>query len=250
MKHTNSPDARDWLLASLLILLIAVPVGAGAVRLVQLAAGAEVTDANARFFAAPLPVVVHVVSAALFCIGGTFQVVPGFRRASSRWHRAAGRILIPCGLLAGLSGLWMTAFYPHVPGDGALLFAFRLLFGSAMVASIGLGVAAIRRRDFAAHGAWLLRGYAIAQGTGTQFLLIATWMLLLGVPGELQRALLMGAGWGLNVAFAEWLLRRQARPRSLAVRRAAGHVLGRGMPDFPGVSPLSEQARSETWNTR
>jgi hypothetical protein len=86
-----------------------------------------------------------------------------------------------------------------------------------MVVSIVLGVAAIRRRDIVRHGAWMLRGYAIGLGAGTQFLTHLPWILLLGMPGELPRALLMGAGWVINLAVAEWIIRRRpARPARAA----------------------------------
>ena len=55
----------------------------------------------------------------------------------------------------------MTLFYPRPAGDGELLTGMRLVFGSAMVASIVLGFAAVRRRDIARHRAWMIRGYAI-----------------------------------------------------------------------------------------
>ena len=45
-----------------LIALSLVPIAAGAMRLAELASGAEITPENARFFAAPLPVVVHILS--------------------------------------------------------------------------------------------------------------------------------------------------------------------------------------------
>ena len=134
-----------WLVAALL-LLSAIPLAAGAFRLTQLAGGAEITPANARFFASPLPVVLHIVSAAVYAILGAFQFAPGFRRRWPGWHRVAGRLVVVCGLLVGLSALWMTLFYPWPKGDGALLYALRLLFGSAMVVSIVLGFTAIRRR--------------------------------------------------------------------------------------------------------
>jgi hypothetical protein len=53
--------------------------------------------------------------------------------------------LVLCGLLVGLCGLWMTLLSPWPAGDGALLYALRLLFGSAMVVSIVLGFTTIRR---------------------------------------------------------------------------------------------------------
>jgi uncharacterized membrane protein len=192
-----------------LIALSVVPIAAGAIRIAGLTGGAEITPDNARFFASPLPVVLHILSASLYSILGAFQFDPGLRRQRAGWHRAAGRLLVPCGLTTALSGLWMTHFYPWPDGDGALLYGLRLLFGSAMVLSIILGVAAIRRRDIVRHSAWMIRGYAIGMGAGTQFLTHLPWVLLLGAPGELPRALLMGAGWVINLAVAEWVIRRR-----------------------------------------
>jgi hypothetical protein len=117
-----------------------------------------------RFFALPLPVVLHIASAGVYAVVGAFQFAPRFRRGSPGWHRAAGRFVVLCGLLVGLSGLWMTLFYPWPAGDGALLYALRLVFGSAMVASIVLGFITIRREDVMRHRVWMLRGYAIGLG--------------------------------------------------------------------------------------
>ena len=61
----------------------------------------------------------------------------------------------------------MTLFYPDAPG-GDLLWAVRLLVGSAMAASIVLAFTAIRRRDIPTHRAWMIRAYALAAGAGTQ----------------------------------------------------------------------------------
>ncbi|WP_433250111.1 DUF2306 domain-containing protein [Streptosporangium sp. CA-135522] len=200
-----------------LILLSAVPVIAGAVRLNELIAGAAVTPENARFFAVPTPVVTHIFCVGVYSVLGAFQFASGFRRRRPGWHRAAGRLLIPCGLVAALTGLWMTLFYPRPAGDGDLLTGFRLVFGTAMVVSILLGLAAIRRRDVTGHRAWMIRGYAIALGAGTQVLTHLSWFLFFGAPGEFARALLMGAGWMINLAVAEWLIRRRPvrSPRTL-----------------------------------
>ncbi|WP_068923924.1 DUF2306 domain-containing protein [Planobispora rosea] len=205
---TLTSSARTgWLVPAGLIALCAVPVIAGAVRLGELTAGAEITAQNARFFAAPVPVVLHILTVSVYGLLGAFQFAPGFRRRRPGWHRAAGRILVPCGLLAALSGLWMTLFYPLPDGDGALLSGFRLVFGSAMALSIVLGLAAIRRRDVTRHRAWMIRGYAIGLGAGTQVLTNLPWFLIFGEPGETSRALLMGAGWAINLAMAEWIIR-------------------------------------------
>jgi uncharacterized membrane protein len=167
-----------------LIALSFVPVLASAIRSAEIAGVASATSDNARFFTVPVPIVVHVISGSLFSVVGAFQFAPGFRRRSRRWHRAAGRVLAPLGLVAALSALWMTRFSDLPVRDAGLLGTFRFMFGSAMAVSILLGVAALRRRDFARHGAWMTRGYAIGMGAGTQSLTLAIWMLAVGEPNE------------------------------------------------------------------
>ncbi|WP_233225636.1 DUF2306 domain-containing protein [Amycolatopsis sp. CA-126428] len=211
--HNKRPE---WLLPAGLLLLSAVPVAAGAARVAELAGGARVTADNARFFATPVPVVLHIFGATIFCVLGAFQFVPALRRRRPRWHRVAGRLLVPCGLAAALSGLWMTLFSDLPPGDGDLLAVFRLFFGTAMAVSIVLATLAIRRRDVRRHRVWMTRGYAIGLGAGTQVLTHVPWTLLVGVPGEVTRAMLMAAGWVLNLVVAEWALRRRPPVRAAA----------------------------------
>jgi len=210
-----------WLVPAALILLSAIPLAFGAFRLNELANGAEITPANARFFASPLPVVLHIVGASLYAILGAFQFVSRFWRRGTGWHRIVGRLLVPCGLLVGLSGVWMTLFYPRPDGASDLLFVLRLLFGSGMILSIALGYAAIRRRDIIQHRAWMTRAYAIGLGAGTQVLTGMVGELIAGPPNELGNALLMGAGWAINLAVAEWSIRkrtdRSARTASVVV---------------------------------
>lgn len=214
-----SSTRSDWLIPAGLIALSMVPALAGSVRLAQLAGGAEITPENARFFAAPLPVMIHIPAAVVYSIVGAFQFSPGLRRRRRAWHRAAGRILIPCALLVALSGLWMAHFYPWPQGDGPLVYAERLVFGTAMVLSVVLGLYAIKRRDFASHGEWMMRAYAIGLGAGTQVLTHLPWFMLVeDKPGELARGVMMGAGWIINVVVVEWIIRsrsRVSRPRTV-----------------------------------
>ena len=76
-------------------------MAAGAFRLTELTGGAAVTPANARFFASPLPVVVHIVSASVFSLLGAFQFSTPFRRRRPGWHRIAGRLVAPCRAAGG-----------------------------------------------------------------------------------------------------------------------------------------------------
>lgn len=221
-----------WLVPAGLILLSLIPILAGGARLTELTGGAEVTPQNARFFASPVPVVTHIVSVTVFSLLGAFQFVPSLRRRS--WHRLAGRILVPAGLLAALSALWMTVFYPHPAGDGVAVFVLRLVFGSAMVASIGLGLAAVLRRDFLQHSAWITRAYAIGVAAGTQALLLIPGGLLFGFAHEPSRALLMGAAWVLNLAVAEVLIRKRSAPTRRSPRARGSVPRAAAAPVFPG----------------
>jgi hypothetical protein len=227
MTSVVSSGRSRWLAPTALILLSVVPVTAGAVLVATLARGAHSTPDNARFFAEPVPVVIHIITASLYCVLGPLQFVPGFRRRRPGWHRAAGRLLVPCGINAALAGLWMTLFYPLAPGDDELLRGVRLVFGSAMAVSLVLGYAAIRRRDVARHRAWMIRGYAIAQGAGTQVVVSVPWLALTGKSAEgLSKTLLMAAAWMINIGVAEWIIRRRIIPKRLtAPARAAAAVM-------------------------
>ncbi|WP_188191903.1 hypothetical protein [Nonomuraea sp. SYSU D8015] len=80
-----------------LIALTVVPLIAGAVRLTELFTGAEVTSANARYFDAPTPVILHIFAASGYGVLGAFQFARGFRRRRPGWHRVSGRLLVPLG---------------------------------------------------------------------------------------------------------------------------------------------------------
>jgi uncharacterized membrane protein len=207
----------EWRAPLALIALCAIPLLAGAVRLGTLATGAAITPENARFVGAPLPVVLHVLSVATFIVLGAFQFVPGIRRRSPAWHRRVGRLLVVAGLVAALSGLWMSQFYALPAHDGVLLYGFRMFFGTLMAISILVAFAAIRRREVNRHRAWMMRAYAIGLGAGTQALMLMVGEIILGPPGTLARGLLMGGAWVINLAVAEWIIRRQ---RSRPVRTA------------------------------
>lgn len=201
----------QWPVPTGLIFLSLIPVIAGASRLTELTGGGAVTPQNERFFDSPISVVTHIVCVTVYCLLGAFQFVPSLRTGRRKWHRMTGRILVPAGLLAALSGLWMSVFYALPDGDGEALLILRLVFGSAMAVSIVLGFMAVRRRDFVVHSAWMTRAYAIGLGAGTQALIFLPWMLVFGPTDEATRAVLMGASWIINLAVAELVIRRRAR---------------------------------------
>jgi len=55
------------------------------------------------------------------------------------------------------------------------------------------------------------RAYAIGVGADTRALIPGPAMLVFGELDDTFRALMMGAGWLLNLAVAEWLIRAPSR---------------------------------------
>ena len=202
-RKTRTP----WWVPAGLILLSVIPLTFGAIHLYQLVNGIEITTPNARIFASPAPVVTHIISASVYALLGAFQFVSRLWQRGLKWHRWVGRLLLPFGLLVGFSGLWMTVFYPRTDN---LLYMFRLFFGSGMVLSIILGYISIRKRDVTQHQAWMTRAYAIGMGAATQVLTGMAGALIFGKPNEFENALLMGGAWVINLAVAEWSIRKDS----------------------------------------
>lgn len=137
--------------------------------------------------------------------------VPRGKQRRASWHRMAGRVLVPAGLLAAPSGLWMAVFYGLSPLDGPLLLILRLVVGSAMVVSLILGCRAIRRRHSIRHGEWMTRAYALGIAQGTIVVVTIPWIVLVGPATELTRALLIGVSSVLSLAVAEYVIHRRSR---------------------------------------
>jgi uncharacterized membrane protein len=211
---SSSPARRSsWPVQVALVGLAAIPVIAGTMRLTEVFGGPHVMPANPRIAASPAPVVVHIVGGGVFLLLGAFQFSALLRRRKPNWHRRAGRALVGLGLAAALAALWMTLLYPRQTGTGVVLYLMRLGFGSAMTASIILGFKAIRRHDITQHRAWMTRAYALGLGAGTQAFTIGTGQAIFGKT-VLTTDLSTASGWIINLAIAEYLIRRPNRRRA------------------------------------
>jgi uncharacterized membrane protein len=202
-----------WPVPIALVALGTVPVIAGALRLVELSGGTAALPSDARYDATPLPVVLHIVCAAVFAIFGALQFAPRLRRHG--WHRRAGRVLVIAGLGLALSALWLNQWFPREGATRELLYPLRLVFGVAMVVTLVLGFLAARRRDFARHRAWMTRSYAIGLVAGTQVFTLGIGGAVFGT-GELTTALLLAAAWGINLTVAERAIRTRPHRRAPA----------------------------------
>lgn len=213
--------ARGWLAPAGLIALSLVPMAAGTMRLTQLGTGAAVTAENARFFDSPVPVIAHIVGSTLFLLLGALQFAPSLRRRS--WHRLAGRVAAPAGIVSAASGVWMAVAYDLPATSGTVLMVIRIVLGTAMAGGIVFAVLAIRRGRVAAHSAWMTRAYAIGIGAGTQVFTLLPWTLLVGPPDEFVNTTLMALGWAINMAVAEVVILRRARASARRRRSPRSH---------------------------
>lgn len=215
---TNAPRI-NWKMPLALLLISAIPLAAGIVRLAGLAGNPAISAENARFAAAPFPVIVHILSASLFSLLGALQFSDTLRQRAPQWHRLSGRIVVAGGVSTALSGLWMTVVYPIPPElQGSMLYAVRAFVSVAMLFSIYWAVVAVMRNDIATHRAWMIRAYALGQGAGMQVVVLLPWMIVIGKPTMLQRDMLMSLAWLINLLLAEMAIPRWA-PRHLNLLR-------------------------------
>lgn len=229
---------RDWKIPALLVLLSVVPMLGGIARFASMSADVPVTEENARFVAAPFSIVIHIFAATVYSLLGAFQFSKGFRLRWPGFHRRAGRVLAVCGLLCGLTGIWMAVAYPiPVALQGPILRGVRVVVGLVMVASIVIAWRSILQRNVPRHEAFMIRAYAIAQGAGTQVVVLGPWMLLTGQGTGLMRDLLMGLSWAINIVVAELIVRaRKTSVAAKAATRAAGAA-------HTGVLPVAVNGR-------
>ena len=79
-----------------------------------------------------LPLFIHGVTMLMFLVLGAMLFLPRIRQKGPKLHRALGRLAAAGAVLGGLSGVWMTIAHSEI--STPLLFAGRLIFGSAMAA--------------------------------------------------------------------------------------------------------------------
>lgn len=205
----------NWFVIFGLFILCVVPIIAGMHRLGQLSSGV-ITDENRRFFTAPLPAILHIISMSIFGPIGALQFAPSLR-GKKKWHRYSGQVIFVCGIISALSGLYMAHFYILPKTDGTILYIERLIVGVAMLVSLILGYKAIKNKNIKSHSEWMLRAYAIGMGAGTQVITHLPWFILIGQPNTFERSILMGLGWLINIIVAEIIINKRNSPKKLAL---------------------------------
>jgi hypothetical protein len=182
----------------------------GVLRLQTMLPGVAETSESHRFHAAPLPILLHIVAVTIYSLLGAFQFSGGVRKRWPLWHRRAGLLLTFSGLMTAMTGLWMTLFYPIPPEmQGPILYWVRIAVGLGMTLSLVLAWTRILKRDVAAHEAWMVRAYALAQGAGMQAVIMGPVFAIYGPLLGITRDILMSLAWAINLGVAESILSRR-----------------------------------------
>lgn len=186
-----------------LLLLSALPILGGVLRLEEL--GTDPASAPSAALAGVI--VAHIVGMSVYCLLGAFQFSPALRGRRA-WHRRAGRILIPAGMIGALASIALVVFY-YGPADEFALAIVRIAFAVPMLVFLALATTAIARRRFVAHGAWMTRAYAIAITGGTQALVLIVWSVAGGETNVVSETWLVGVGFVINSLVAEGIIRKR-----------------------------------------
>lgn len=182
-------------------------------------------DMRAAFQAHSVGIYAHVFASAVALALGPFQFVSRLRASRPRLHRWSGRVYLGAGvLLGGLSGLYM-AF--HAFGGPTA----RLGFAGLALAWLFTGLralAAIRRRDIAAHRRWMVRNFALTFAA-VMLRLYLPAATVAGVAFEMAYPAIAWLCWAPNVVVAEVLFNRApdaagrpphaAHPTAAAIRK-------------------------------
>lgn len=213
MTRVPPGPTSGWLAVAGLLLLSALPVVGGLLRI-----GGD--PENATPLALSVARVAHIVAMTVFCLLGAFQFSPALR-TRHRWHRVTGRALIPVGLVAAVSSVPLGVLFGGPPAELALAMV-RVVFAAAMTVFLVQAALAIPRRDFAAHGAWMTRAFAIAVSGGTQAIVVALASIVIGEVDASSETWLVGVGFVINSLIAELIIRRrnESRPSRLEGREA------------------------------
>lgn len=188
-----------------LLLFSVGAVGYSLVAYWLLAPGTTVHPAmRAAYTEHPVRILVHVSFSAIALLVGPLQFFPALRQRV-RLHRALGLIYfvgVAVGGCAGLATAWI-AF-----GGLASRVGFGLL-AIVWLISAGAALAAIRRRDFAAHERWAQRSFALTFAAVTLRIYLGLFFAA-GLELEAFYPVLAWLCWVPNLLVVEWGLSQKS----------------------------------------
>jgi hypothetical protein len=205
---------KEWFIITSLFLFSFIPTFGGLVRILDLTTKSNFIPINSRALAAPIPIIIHIITSFIFCIFGIIQFIHTIRKKYPSLHKKVGIIVILSGLVSATTAMWMTHNYTFPHGlQGSLLYWSRFFFSLAMIALIVFSVMNLINGRFKKHGNNLLRAYSIGQGASTQTVLGISWMLIYKAQAQgTQRDFLMLFAWVINFLIIEtYIFKTQRR---------------------------------------
>ncbi|MFT6657057.1 DUF2306 domain-containing protein [Maritalea sp.] len=206
----------NWRVPVLLLVFGLINIAFGTIQLSSIAAGpaadgsiSEMT--SPQYLITPIPVLIHIISGIAFNLLTPLQFVPALRKRAPKLHRWSGRFLMITGLGAAISGIYMNQYFPAF-GTG-WKYAAVLVFGIGMVVSLMLGLRAILKRDVKSHNFWMMRAVVIGLGPATQRLIILPIYFATGEMSILMIEIGVWAGFLINLAAGEMILRNHYKPK-------------------------------------
>lgn len=203
---------------ALLLFLTAIPILIALVRMVQIPIGAAPPDV-ADLMTRPALYWTHVTAGVTFGLLGPLQFGRVLAGRFGRLHRITGRVFAVAGALLAVGGIRLVLTFPG--SSTMLLDALRILGGTGLLLSLILAIRHSRARRRAAHGAWMIRAYALGMGQSlTAFILFPVYLATGTPPVGLTADLSVAVSWALTILAAERLARLLLRSK-YSIRTAA-----------------------------
>ena len=220
----------NWPIVTLLLVLGALPAIPGVFILKGVLNGPDIAPGSDAFlhisgfyFAAPAPIMLHIIFGILFCIAVPFQFSAAIRQRWPVWHRIGGRVVLVSGIVLGLSTLWMIHFYPLI-GNNALKYSVMMISSLGIILSLGLALFEVKRRNIPQHRAWMMRAVAITFGGSSAAIFMIPYFLMFGEPSQIASAASRWIGLILTLCIVEYILCRAGKP----MRKEKGRILQNG----------------------
>jgi len=113
----------------------------------------------------PLLTLIHILPGLLFVTLGPLQFNAGLRARHPTWHRMSGRVFLCAALIIGVSAFVMSFAMPAI--GGPVQATATAIFSAYLLFALGRGFWHIRRREFATHRRWMIRGFSIGIAVAT-----------------------------------------------------------------------------------
>jgi uncharacterized membrane protein YozB (DUF420 family) len=148
--------------------LALVGIGASAAHYLQ-------APYNPGFLEFPVATALHVILGGVYLALAPFQFAKRIRSRHLGYHRWAGRVLVPIGLLVGAAGVFMAVVIPAAGwSERVVVGSFGLLF----LLALGKGFLHVRAGRVAMHREWMIRAFAIALAIATTRLISIPALLI------------------------------------------------------------------------